>query len=187
MCGGGGGGSARERESRRALMEQAATMLKMYGDTFVPLENQYIQGVQNTFDQSNYDRAMAAGALQASSEYEPGIRDMRAAAFNRGFDPGSGAFGAESDALRGAQARGMGMAAADRGITNTDLGFAGLQNIVRMGQGLQTEAFQGQMDVSSAAADRIRAQAESDFARSSSLQGAAGTATGIAAGIGLNA
>lgn len=188
MCfGGGDDPSPEERKSRMALMEQATTMLQQYGDLFVPLENQYIENVQNTFDSSNYDRAMGAGSLEAARAYEPGLRDMRQGAFNRGFDPTSGAFMAESDALRGAQARGMGMAAADRGISNTDSGYAGLQNIVRMGQGLQTDAFQGQMDVAASAADRIRGQAESDFKRSSTLQGLAGTVTGAAAGIGLNA
>jgi hypothetical protein len=80
----------------------------------------------------------------------------------------------------------MGLAGADRGISNTDMGFAGLQNIVKMGQGLQTEAFQGQMDVASAASDRIRESAKDDFARSSSLQNLAGTGVGMAAGYGAN-
>jgi len=187
MCFGGGGSDPEERKSRLALMEQASTMLQQYGDLFVPIENQYIENVQNTFDDSNYNRAMAGGSLAAAEAYEPGIRDQRRGAFNRGFDPSSGAFMAESEALQGAKARGMGMAAADRGITNTDMGYAGLQNIVRMGQGIQTDAFQGQMDVAASAADRIRGQAESDLRRSSTLQGLAGTVTGAAAGIGLNA
>ena len=185
MCG-GGGDKPEEMESRLALSQQAAMMLQRYGSTFVGLENQFMDTVQNQFSDANYDSSIAAGMNQAAAQYEPAIQDMRAAAFNRGFDPTSGAFQSESEALRGAKARGMGLAGADRGISNTDMGFAGLQNIVKMGQGLQTEAFQGQMDVASAASDRIRQSAQDDFARSSSLQNLAGTGVGMAAGYGMN-
>lgn len=185
MCG-GGAKKPEEQDSRIALSQQVATMLNRYGSTFVDLENQFMDSVQNQFSLPNYDNAIAAGMNQAAAQYEPAIQDMQAAAFNRGFDPTSGAFQSESEALRGAKARGMGLAGADRGISNTDMGFAGLQNIVKMGQGLQTEAFQGQMDLASAASDRIRQSAKDDFARSSSLQNLAGTGVGMASGYGLN-
>lgn len=185
MCG-GGGKKPEEQESRLAVVQNAATMLNRYGQVFVDLENQFMDTVQNQFSDANYDSSIAAGMNQAAAQYEPAIQDMQAAAFNRGFDPTSGAFQSESEALRGAKARGMGLAGADRGISNTDMGYAGLQNIVKMGQGLQTDAFQGQMDLASTASDRISEDAKRDFSRSSSLQNIAGTGVGLAAGYGVN-
>ena len=185
MCG-GGGDKPEDTEVRIALAEQAATYLNQYGKYFYDAENDYITSVQNQFSDNNYNRAVAAGMQQASAQYERAIGDMRSEAFNRGFDPGSGAFQSESESLRSAQARGMGLAGADRGISNTDMGFAGLQNVVKMGQGQQTDAFQGQMDLADAASARITDQAKSDFSRSTSLQNLAGTAVGMGAGYGLN-
>ena len=102
MCG-GGGDKPDEMESRLALSQQAATMLKRYGNTFVALENQFMDTVQNQFSDASYDSSIAAGMNQAAAQYEPAIQDMQAAAFNRGFDPTSGAFQSESEALRGAK------------------------------------------------------------------------------------
>lgn len=185
MCG-GGGDKPKEQESRLALAQQSADALRAYGRTFYNLETQEIDAASQQFDVANYDRAAAAGMQQAAREYEPALQDMQQGAFRRGFDPGSGAYGVESEALRGAQARAMGLAGADRAISNTDLGFNRLSNVVAMGQGQQTDAFAGQMDLAGLASDRIRDQARDDFTRSSSLQNTLGTLAGGTAAYGIN-
>lgn len=185
MCG-GGGDKPEEMESRLALSQQAALYFNQYGRTGIQLENQLIDSVQGQFSPSNYAGAMAAGQLQAAAAYEPGIAEAQQAAFNRGFDPSSGAFQVESDALKSAQARAMGQAGADRAMSNTDMGLAGLQNIVKIGQGQQADAFQGQMDVAGLASGRIRDMARDDFSRSTSAASAAGTGVGSLAAFGLN-
>ena len=184
-----GGGDARdpkEAESRLALAQQAAIQYNRYQDTFVPLENMFIDDARSQFDTVNYDSAMGRASTQTAGIYERGLQDMQGAAFNRGFDPSSGAFQGESSALRAAQARGMGLASADAGISNTDRGYQMLGGVVSMGQGLANEAMAGQIDVAQTGVDRATRQAEQDFMRSSSLQNMAGTATGMAAGYGLN-
>lgn len=181
----GGGDDPEEQESRLALAEQAATMLRSYGDTFFQLENQEIDAARRQFDPVNYERSVAAGMQQAAQAYEPAILDQQRAAGARGLDPGSGAFMSESEALRGAQARAMGLAGADRAITNTDQGFNRLQNVVAMGQGVQSDAFQGSMDIADRASQRIRSAAEDDFRRSSSLQSALGNVAGGVTAFGL--
>ena len=176
----------KEAESRLALAQQAAVSLRRYGETFVPLENMFIQDARNQFDEQNYTSAMGRATTQAAGLYERGLGDMQRAAFNRGFDPSSGAFQSESAALRAAQARGMGLAGADAGISNTDRGYQMLGNVVRMGQGLATDAMEGQINVAQTGVDRASRQAQQDFMRSSSLQNLAGTGAGMAAGYGLN-
>ena len=183
---GGGGEDPKESESRLALAEQAAFSLARYGDWAVPLEDMFIADAQQQFEQQKYADAMGRATTQAAGIYEQGLGDMQRAAFGRGFDPSSGAFQGESAALRAAQARGMGYAGANAGIANTDRGYNMLSNVLRMGQGLATDAMQGQIDVAQAGVDRLSRQAEQDFMRSSSLQNLAGTATGMASGYGLN-
>jgi hypothetical protein len=185
MCGGGGDTRVAEQESKMALAEQAAVSLQRYGETFVPLENAFIADQFQRFEQPAYDNMMGRASTQASSIYEEGLADLNRGAFQRGFDPNSGAYQAESGALRAAQARGMGLSAAGAGIDNTDAAYEGLGNVIAMGQGLQTNTMSGNIDRLQSGLDRASAQAERDFARSSSIQQIAGTGAGMAASYGL--
>lgn len=185
MCGGGGDTRVREPESQAALAEQAAINLRRYGDIFVPLENQFIESSMAQFDDRNYQRAMGNAATRVAGLYESGMTDFNQAAFGRGLDPTSGAYRAESSALREAQARGMGQAMADSGMSNTDQGLGGLTTIVRTGQGLANDAMEGQMSLAQNQLGRARSQANIDFQNNSSLMSVAGTAAGIGAGYAL--
>ena len=179
---GGGGDGPDELESKGALAEQAANALRRYGQTFVPLENMFIQDTMNMFDPNASENAMAMAQNQTSSIYEQGLGDMQSAQFNMGLDPTSGRVKKESSALREAQARGMGLAGAGAGIDYTDAAYQGLGNVINMGQGLQTNAMSGNIDRLQSGLDRAGAQAKTDFARSSSLQSIAGTGAGMAYG-----
>ncbi len=185
MCGGGGDNRVDEQESKMALAEQAAVNLQRYGSTFVPLENQFIADQFDRFGEDAYTDSMSRAMNQTSSIYEDGISDLNSGAFQRGYDPTSGAYQAESGALRAAQARGMGLASAGAGIDNTDAGFEGLGNVIAMGQGLQGTTMQGNIDRLQSGLDRAGAEAERDFAKSSSIQQIAGTGVGMTASYGL--
>lgn len=185
MCGGGGDIRVDELESKLALAEQAGISLQRYGETFVPLENQFIQDQFGRFDESSYNDMMGRASTATSQLYEQGLADQNRGAFQRGFDPSSGAYQSESGAIRAAQARAMGLSAAGAGIDNTDAGYEGLGNVIAMGQGLQTNTMKGNIDRLQAGLDRAGAQAEADFARSSSIQQIAGTGVGMAASYGL--
>jgi len=184
--GGGGGNDPKEQESKMALAEQAAISLQRYGDTFVPLENMYIQDTLNQFGNDAYVDSMGRASTGTSAIYEEGLGELNRGAFARGVDPSSGAYQSESGSLRDAQARGMGLNAASTGIANTDQAYKGLGNVVRMGQGLATEAMDGNINRMNNQMDVANATAKRDFARSSSIQNMAGTGVGIAAGYGLN-
>jgi len=185
MCGGGGGSDPKELESKKALAQQAAVSLRRYGETFVPLENAFIGDQLRKFGETGYEDAIGRATTQTAGIYEEGLRDLDRGAFQRGYDPTSGAYQAESGALRAAQARGMGLAGAGAGIDQTDSAYQGIANVVNMGQGLQTSAMSGNIDRLQTGLDRAGAQAERDFARSSSIQQIAGTGAGMASSYGL--
>ena len=107
---------------------------------------------------------MGRASTATSQLYEQGLADQNRGAFQRGFDPSSGAYQSESGAIRAAQARAMGLSAAGAGIDNTDAGYEGLGNVIAMGQGLQTNTMKGNIDrLQVAGLDRAGAQAEADF------------------------
>lgn len=185
MCGGGGSGGPKEQESKLALAQQAANALKRYGDVFVPLENMYINDTKAMFDEGASDQAIAAAQNQTSAIYEQGFGDMRGAQFQMGLDPTSGRAVGESNALREAQARGMGLAGSDAGLSYTDSAYQNLGNVIQMGQGLQTQAVSGNIDRMQNSLDRAGAAAKRDFANSQSIASIAGTGAGMAASYGL--
>lgn len=185
MCGGGGGSDPKEMESKNALAQQAANALSRYGDVFVPLENMYINDTREMFADGASNQAMAAGQNQTSAIYEQGFGDMRGAQFQMGLDPNSGRAVGESNALREAQARGMGLAGSDAGLSYTDSGYQNLGNVIQMGQGLQTQAVSGNIDRMQSSLERAGSAAKRDFAKSQSLASVAGTGAGMTAGYGL--
>ncbi len=184
--GGGGGSDPKERASQKALAERAAIALKRYGEVFVPLENQYIGDVQNMDSPESYARVMGAASNQAQNVYEPEValrqRDMMA----RGLNVNSGGYQAGSQALMEAQSRAMGQSAADAGLTQTDQKLMGMQNLVKMGQGISSEAMEGQIGLAQNRSQRLRGQLEADLGDRTAMGQAIGGAAGMAAGYGLN-
>ena len=185
MCFGGGGDKPREVESKNALAQQAANALSRYGDVFVPLENMYINDTKAMFADGASDLSMAATQNQTAAIYEQGFGDMRGAQFQMGLDPNSGRALGESNALREAQARGMGLAGSDAGLASTDAAYQNLSNVIQMGQGLQAQAVDGNISRMQGSLDRADSAAQRDFANSQSIASIAGTGAGMAAGYGL--
>tara|TARA_R110000823_G_scaffold254783_1_gene377013 strand:+ start:53 stop:622 length:570 start_codon:yes stop_codon:yes gene_type:complete len=185
MCFGGGGDKPREVESKNALAQQAANALSRYGDVFVPLENMYINDTKAMFADGASDLSMAATQNQTAAIYEQGFGDMRGAQFQMGLDPNSGRAVGESNALREAQARGMGLAGSDAGLASTDAAYQNLSNVIQMGQGLQAQAVDGNISRMQGSLDRADSAAQRDFANSQSIASIAGTGAGMAAGYGL--
>lgn len=181
MCGGGGDTRVREPESQEALAEQAAFSLRRYGELIVPLENEFMETTQEMFRDQNYENVMGQASTRIAGLYEQGIGDFEQMAMNKGIDPSSGRFIAESEALRSAQARGMGTGAADMGMTNTDQGLGALTGIVRQGHGLENDSMQGYMGLAQNQMRRAQSQANLDFQNNNSLASVAGTAVGATA------
>ena len=185
--GGGGGKQPDESPAYRALAEQSAQYFNRYKDVFRPLEDMYIQQVFQADDASQYQKAMDAGSNAAQREFAPRIQKMQAGLLGRGgVTPTAGGFaGGLQDAYTNlGTARGL--LAADAGINNTDRYLGGVQNVIKMGQGVASEAMQGQIGLTRAAEDKARSQAMTDFADQMQGQNALGTAAGIGTGYAFN-
>jgi hypothetical protein len=181
MCGGGGGYEEKEPESKTALARQAANALKRYGKVFVPLENAFIEDSLNSFGDDAYGDAMGQTSTSIAKMYEDKMPAYTKQTFAGGIDPTSGAYAGKTDSIMAAKARSMGEGAANAGIRQTDNAYAGLQNVVKAGQGLQTDTMQGNVSRMNDQLALAGTQAESDFASRSNTAGIAGTVAGVTA------
>jgi hypothetical protein len=180
----GGGSPDRpdESEAYRALAEQSATYFNRYKDVFVPLENQYIQSVFDAGSGAAYQDATDSATSITQAQFDDRIGGLQSGMLAKGVDPSSGRFQAgTADAFEKLGAI-RGLAGADAGLNNTDRFVGGIQNVVKMGQGLASEAMQGQIGLASTAEDKIRSQFATDFADDQQRSQALGTAAGMAAG-----
>ena len=185
----GGGSPERpdESEAYRALAEQSATYFNRYKEVFVPLENQYIQSVFDAGSGDAYQTAADNATSLAQAQFDDKIGGFQGQLLaTQGVDPSSGRFqqGTADKFERLGIVRGL--AGADAGISNTDRFLGGIQNVVKMGQGLASDAMQGQIGLAQASEDKIRSQFATDFADDQQRNQALGTAAGMAAGVGYN-
>ena len=187
MGGGGGAEKVDESPAYRALAEQSAQYFNRYKNVFRPLEDQYIQQVFRADDSGAYQTAMDTAASAVQRQFDPKIEQASARMLARGgVTPGSGAFsGGLQDAYTDLGAA-RGLVAADAGINNTDRFLGGVSNVVKMGQGVASEAMQGQIGLARSAEDKARSQAMTAFADDQQKNQVLGTGLGLGAGLGFN-
>lgn len=186
MSGGGDPKTPSESEAYKALAYQAGTYFNRYQDVFVPLENSYINSVVDVGSQENYNNSAGAAGSAFTSQYSPALLNQQRQMLAQGVDPSSGKFQSTTQNSFGNFGSSMGLGMADASASNTDRLFGGMTNLVKMGQGIQSEAMQGQIGLASASEDKARNSAQTDFMKSQSNESVAGTAAGIGAGYGLN-
>jgi hypothetical protein len=185
--GGGGGETPDETPQFRALAEQSAQYFNRYANVFRPLEDMYIQQVFQADDASQYAKAMDAGSNAAQREFSPQLQKLAGGLLARGgVDPSSGAFSAGMEDGYSKLGTARGLISADAGINNTDRYLGGVQNVIKMGQGVASEAMQGQIGLTRTAEDKARSKAMTDFSDSMQGQNALGTAAGMAGGLAYN-
>lgn len=183
----GGGEQPDETPAYRALAEQSAQYFNRYQDVFRPLEDMYITQVFRADDASAYGKAMDTASSAVQRSFEPKLQQAQQKLLARGgVSPTSGAFmgGLQDPYTQLGTARGL--VAADAGISNTDRYLGGVSNVIKMGQGVASEAMQGQIGLAKAAEDKARSQAMTAFVDEQQTGNVLGTAAGIGGGLAFN-
>jgi hypothetical protein len=186
MSGGGDPKTPSESEAYKALAYQAGTYFNRYQDVFVPLENSYINSVVDIGSEENYNQAAGAAGSAFTSQYSPELLNQQRQMLAQGVNPSSGKFQSTSQNSYGNFGSAMGLGMADASANNTDRLFGGMTNLVKMGQGIQSEATKGQIGLAAASEYKARGSAQTDFMKDQSNNSVAGTAVGIGAGYTLN-
>jgi hypothetical protein len=178
----GGGGSAErpdETEAYKALANQTATFFNRYKEVFVPLENMYIESVFEAGEGAAYQKAEDIGALTAQRAFENNIGEASQELLARGIDPSSGAFKARTEDMYSTLGAARGLNAADAQIGNTDRFLGGINEVMKMGQGVNSEAAQGQIALAQTAEDKARSLAATEFSKGQQGLQALGAGAGM--------
>ena len=167
----GGGGDTRVREprSQRALAEQAVVASQRYGQIVVPVRNQFMAQTRDFLDNDqNFTGTMGEASTRALGIYEQGFDDFNRAAFNKGYDPGSGAYQGQSKAIRTAMERGVGEQwVMPEWLQQTKA--CSNDGHRHGGQGLQSDTLQGNAALAQSQTRMLGSEAQTAYNRSSAL------------------
>jgi hypothetical protein len=183
--GGGGDAAGKETGLQKALADVGVQRLQRYFQDFVPAENMFISRVFETFQPGQYGQVAGDTAATYQREYQGAQQSLTQALAARGVDPSAGAAIQNSRALSRAAARGTGFGVANSMVDQTDRGYAGLSNVVAMGQNQAGESLQGMGDTLSQYQSQASSQAKRDLSGLQMGLEVAGTGAGMAGAYGL--
>lgn len=185
---GGGGGSAEvpETEAERALAEVSAGKWKLYQEQFVPLENKYMREV-DALGSAGRQQRLGQMAQDKAAEATYGLHSQLGQQyFSRGIDPSSGGYQTKSMALNSAIQRTKDNAYAQGINAAKNAHLQGIGNVVAMGSGQDTSAFNGFSNMANTAARNALNDSGRAFERNLGEQQLTGQALGAVAAYGAN-
>ena len=154
--GGGGDNKIEETPEQRAQADVAMMQWKDYLSKYRPFEDAFMEDVDRMNTGQQYNQAAGLAAVPVESEFSTAVRDTSRAMVGGGLNPNSGAFRSNLSTLDRAKSttKADNMNQAQVGQQNRYVG--GISNIVRMGQGQETEAVQGYGDIASMSNQKAR-------------------------------
>jgi hypothetical protein len=186
-----GGGSSKpqeipETEAERALAEVSAGKWELYQEEFIPLENQYMAEVDALGSEGSQQR-LGQMAQDKAAEATYGLQtQLNQQSFARGIDPSSGAYQTKSMALNSAIQRTKDNAYAQGINAAKNAHLQGIGNVVAMGSGQDTAAFNGFANLANTSARSAIGDTGRAFERSLGDQQLTGQVLGAATGYGMN-
>ena len=184
--GGGGDNKIEETPEQRAQAEVAMMQWKDYLNKYRPFEDAFMEDVDRMNTGQQYNQAAGLAAVPVESEFSTAVRDTSRAMVGGGLNPNSGAFKSNLSKLDRAKSttKADNMNQAQVGQQNRYVG--GISNIVRMGQGQETEAVQGFGDLASMSSRKAYNDANNALNNRRDNQQLAGAVVGAGTRYGLN-
>lgn len=184
--GGGGDNKIEETPEQRAQAEVAMMQWKDYLSKYRPFEDAFMEDVDRMNTGQQYNQAAGLAAVPVESEFSTAVRDTSRAMVSGGLNPTSGAFKSNLSKLDRAKSttKADNMNQAQVGQQNRYV--SGISNIVRMGQGQETEAVQGYGDLATNSARKASNDAGIALNNRRDNQQLAGAVVGAGTRYGLN-
>jgi hypothetical protein len=184
--GGGGDNKIEETPEQRAQAEVAMMQWKDYLNKYRPFEDAFMEDVDRMNTGQQYNQAAGLAAVPVESEFSTAVRDTSRAMVGGGLNPNSGAFKSNLSKLDRAKSttKADNMNQAQVGQQNRYV--SGISNIVRMGQGQETEAVQGFGDLASMSSRKAYNDANNALNNRRDNQQLAGAVVGAGTRYGLN-
>lgn len=184
--GGGGDNKIEETPEQRAQADVAMMQWKDYLNKYRPFEDAFMEDVDRMNTGQQYNQVAGLAAVPVESEFSTAVRDTSRAMVGGGLNPNSGAFKSNLSKLDRAKSttKADNMNQAQVGQQNRYVG--GISNIVRMGQGQETEAVQGYGDIASMSSRKAYNDANNALSNRRDNQQLAGAVVGAGTRYGLN-
>lgn len=184
--GGGGDNKIEETPEQRAQAEVAMMQWKDYLNKYRPFEDAFMEDVDRMNTGQQYNQVAGLAAVPVESQFSTAVRDTSRAMVSGGLNPTSGAFKSNLSKLDRAKSttKADNMNQAQVGQQNRYV--SGISNIVRMGQGQETEAVQGYGDLATNSARKASNDAGIALNNRRDNQQLAGAVVGAGTRYGLN-
>ena len=184
--GGGGDNKIEETPEQRAQADVAMMQWKDYLNKYRPFEDAFMEDVDRMNTGQQYNQVAGLAAVPVESQFSTAVRDTSRAMVSGGLNPNSGAFKSNLSKLDRAKSttKADNMNQAQVGQQNRYV--SGISNIVRMGQGQETEAVQGYGDLATNSARKAYNDANNALNNRRDNQQLAGAVVGAGTRYGLN-
>lgn len=184
--GGGGDNKIEETPEQRAQADVAMMQWKDYLNKYRPFEDAFMEDVDRMNTGQQYNQVAGLAAVPVESQFSTAVRDTSRAMVSGGLNPTSGAFRSNLSKLDRAKSttKADNMNQAQVGQQNRYV--SGISNIVRMGQGQETEAVQGYGDLATNSARKAGNDANIALNNRRDNQQLAGAVVGAGTRYGLN-
>ncbi len=184
--GGGGDNKIEETPEQRAQADVAMMQWKDYLSKYRPFEDAFMEDVDRMNTGQQYNQVAGLAAVPVESQFSTAVRDTSRAMVSGGLNPTSGAFKSNLSKLDRAKSttKADNMNQAQVGQQNRYV--SGISNIVRMGQGQETEAVQGYGDLATNSARKAGNDANIALNNRRDNQQLAGAVVGAGTRYGLN-
>ena len=184
--GGGGDNKIEETAEQREQADVAMMQWKDYLNKYRPFEDAFMEDVDRMNTGQQYNQVAGLAAVPVESQFSTAVRDTSRAMVSGGLNPTSGAFKSNLSKLDRAKSttKADNMNQAQVGQQNRYV--SGISNIVRMGQGQETEAVQGFGDLASMSSRKAYNDANNALNNRRDNQQLAGAVVGAGTRYGLN-
>ena len=169
---------AKETSQEIAQAEIASQQWVLYQNELKPLEDKFIQRVDNLNSQSSMDKAKASTDLGYNQAFSQARGEAATGMAASGVDPSSGKFKQAMSDITQDQALGQADTVNRAQSSQQDKYIAGLSDVAAIGMGQQATAMAGLSDVASLSQGKAANDAYNSFNRRSANQQFVGTVAG---------
>lgn len=179
--GGGKGGGVKETKEELALAEVAEQKWKYYQDNYKPIENEYMNRVDQMDSDGSYGFVKGAAGSSTAAAFENPKQQVAQQLQTSGVNPNSGKYKTTMSGLADAQGASAADSMSRAQIDQQDQFIQGVSNVSAMGRGQATTAQAGLSDVASTAAGKAQSDATNAWNNRAALNSSLGTVAGAAA------
>lgn len=184
--GGGGDNKIEETPEQRAQADVAMMQWKDYLNKYRPFEDAFMEDVDRMNTGQQYNQVAGLAAVPVESQFSTAVRDTSRAMVGGGLNPNSGAFKSNLSKLDRAKSTTKADNMNQAQVGQQSRYVSGISNIVRMGQGQETEAVQGFGDLATNSARKASNDAGIAINNRRDNQQLAGAVVGAGTRYGLN-